>query len=119
MAGYRLANYQGTNVPRAGIIVEDSIFDAAALLGNASYAIMLGILEDWPRANDVIQTKMRAGVSEGWPLADTQLRAPLLQPGAIYCAGATYRDHAAEMANRLRRPQDPDPKASGGEPWPF
>jgi 2-keto-4-pentenoate hydratase/2-oxohepta-3-ene-1,7-dioic acid hydratase in catechol pathway len=119
MAGYRLANYQGTNGPRAGIIIGHSIFDAAALLGNASYATMLGILEDWPRANDVIQTTMRAGVSEGWPLADTHLRAPLLRPGAIYCAGANYRDHAAEMAKRLGRPQDPDPKASGGQPWHF
>jgi 2-keto-4-pentenoate hydratase/2-oxohepta-3-ene-1,7-dioic acid hydratase in catechol pathway len=62
---------------------------------------------------------MDAGPKGGWPLADTHLRAPLLWPSAIYCAGANYRDHAAEMAERLGRPKDPDPKASGGQPWHF
>jgi 2-keto-4-pentenoate hydratase/2-oxohepta-3-ene-1,7-dioic acid hydratase in catechol pathway len=119
MAGYQLANYQAADGPRAGIIVGDSIFDAATLLGNASYATMLGILEDWPRAADTIQTAVSAGAGKGWPLGHAHLRAPLLRPGAIYCAGANYRDHAIEMAKRLGRPLDPDPKASGGQPWHF
>jgi 2-keto-4-pentenoate hydratase/2-oxohepta-3-ene-1,7-dioic acid hydratase in catechol pathway len=119
MAGYRLANYQAPNGARAGIIIGDSIFDAAALTDRASYATMLGILEDWPRAADLIQTAMRINPANGLPLADTHLRAPLLRPGAIYCAGANYRDHAAEMAKRLGRPLDPDPKANGGQPWHF
>ena len=119
MAGYRLANYQGASGPRAGIIIGASIFDAASLTDHASYATTLDILADWPRATDLIQTAMDAGPKGGWPLADTHLRAPLLWPSAIYCAGANYRDHAAEMAERLGRPKDPDPKASGGQPWHF
>lgn len=119
MTRYRLATYQGANGPRAGIIIGEAIFDAAALLGSDSYASMLGLLADWPRAADVIHTAMRTASTGGWPLADTHLRAPLLWPSAIYCAGANYRDHAAEMAERLGRPLDPDPKASGGQPWHF
>ncbi|HMI95742.1 MAG TPA: fumarylacetoacetate hydrolase family protein [Micropepsaceae bacterium] len=119
MGGYRLANYQGANGPRAGIIIGDSIFDAAKLLGSTSYATMLGILEDWPRTADLIQTATGSRPSDGFPLAQAHLRAPVLWPSAIYCAGANYRDHAAEMAQRLGRPQDPDPKASGGQPWHF
>ncbi len=119
MAGYRLANYQAANGPRAGIIIGDSIFDAAALTDRPVYATMLGILEDWPRAADLIQTAAGARPSDGLPLAQAHLRAPLMMPGAIYCAGANYRDHAVEMAKRLGRPLDPDPKASGGQPWHF
>ena len=55
---------------------------------------------------------MSARSAAGWPLGDAHLRAPLLWPGAIYCAGANYRDHAVEMAKRLGRPLDPDPKAN-------
>src|ERR1700730_11930410 len=118
MAGYRLANYRGANEPRAGIIIGDSIFDAAALTDRPFYATMLGILSDWQRAAELIQTAMRTtDRGDGSPLADTHLRAPLLLPGAIYCAGANYRDHAVEMAKRLGRPLDPDPKTNGGQPW--
>ncbi|MEA2824999.1 MAG: hypothetical protein QOF03_1481 [Alphaproteobacteria bacterium] len=119
MTGYRLATYQAANGPRAGIIIGDSVFDAATLTGRPSYASVLGLLEDWPRAADVIQTAMRTNPANGSPLADTHLRAPVLWPSAIYCAGANYRDHALEMAKRLGRPLDPDPKANGGAPWHF
>jgi 2-keto-4-pentenoate hydratase/2-oxohepta-3-ene-1,7-dioic acid hydratase in catechol pathway len=119
MSGYRLASYQAANGPRAGIVIGDVICDAASLTGRSSYASVLAVLEDWPRAADLIQTVVNAGPAEGWSLADTHLRAPLLWPGAIYCAGANYRDHAIEMAKRLGRPLDPDPKASGGQPWHF
>jgi len=37
----------------------------------------------------------------------------------MYCAGANYRDHAKEMAERTGRPLGPDPKESGGKPWHF
>ena len=119
MAGYRLANYQGASGPRAGIIVGESIFDAANLTHRPSYANMLELLADWPRATDLIQTAIAAAPKDGWRLADTHLRAPLLWPSAIYCAGANYHDHAAEMAKRLGRPLDADPKSRGGRPWHF
>src|SRR5258708_7504186 len=119
MTRYKLATYQAANRPRAGIIIGDSLFDAATLTARPAYASMLGLLEDWPRAADLIQTAMRNNPANGLPLAQAHLRAPVLWPSAIYCAGANYRDHALEMAKRLGRPLDPDPKASGGTPWHF
>jgi len=119
MTGYRLATYQAANGPRAGIIIGDTVFDAANLTARPSYASVLGLLEDWPRAADAIQTAMRTKPANGFPLADTHLRAPVLWPSAIYCAGANYRDHAIEMSKRLGRPLDPDPKENGGAPWHF
>ncbi len=56
-------------------------------------------------------------MSNGWPVTDAHLRAPVLWPSAIYCAGANYRDHAAEMARVLNRPHDPN--ADRGLPWHF
>lgn len=119
MAGFRLATYQSASGPRAGIIMGETVFDAAELTGHAGYGSVLGILEDWPRAGDLIATLTSKKAAGGWPLAQTHLRAPILWPSAIYCAGANYRDHAIEMAKRMNRPLDRDPKTIGGRPWHF
>ena len=120
MAGYRLATYEGKSGPRAGLIVGETMFDAAELTGESAYATVLGILGDWPRASELLRGAAGAPAkAKGWPLSETHLRAPLLWPGAIYCAGANYRDHAAEMARRMNRPPEADPKASGAKPWHF
>ena len=47
------------------------------------------------------------------------MRAPLLWPYTIYCAGANYADHAAEMARRMNRPPEPDPHTQGLKAWHF
>src|SRR6185437_1879279 len=102
MAGFRLATYQSANGPRAAVIIGEMVFDAAELTNDAGYASMLGILEDWPRAGDLIATlSAQKSAARAWPLADTHLRAPILRPSAIYCADANYRDHAIEMAQRM------------------
>jgi 2-keto-4-pentenoate hydratase/2-oxohepta-3-ene-1,7-dioic acid hydratase in catechol pathway len=118
MTGYKLATYQSENGPRAGIIVGDSVFDAAELTQQAGYISVLRILEDWAQAKESIRAAVR-NVGAGWKIEETEFRAPVLWPGAIYCAGANYRDHAAEMAKRMNRAPEPDPKASGGKPWHF
>lgn len=121
MAGYKLATYQSMQGPRAGIVVEETVFDAAELTGQASYASVIGILEDWRRASDAVQGALakRKGDTKAMPLVQTRLRAPVLWPSAIYCAGANYSDHAAEMAKRANRPPEPDPKSLGLKPWHF
>jgi len=121
MAGYKLATYQSMQGPRAGIVVDETVFDAAELTGQASYASVLGILEDWHRANKTLQSVLaKAGErAKALPLVQTRLRAPVLWPSAIYCAGANYSDHAAEMAKRANRPEEPNPKTLGLKPWHF
>ncbi len=47
------------------------------------------------------------------------LLAPIRWPSAIYCAGANYADHAAEMARAQNRPPPPDPHTLGLKPWHF
>ena len=114
---YRLATYQGKTGPRAGIVAGETLFDAAEAIGEPAYRTVLDILNDWPCSSDRIATVVARGLSNGWPVKDAQLRAPVLWPSAIYCAGANYRDHAAEMARVLNRPHDPN--AERGLPWHF
>ena len=118
MTKYKLATYESDNGPRAGIIVGDTVFDAATLTDQPTYSSVLRILEDWTRAKDMLAAAAQK-TGAGWKLSETHLRAPVLYPPAIYCAGANYRDHAMEMAKRLNRPLDPDPKLNGGKPWFF
>jgi 2-keto-4-pentenoate hydratase/2-oxohepta-3-ene-1,7-dioic acid hydratase in catechol pathway len=119
MTGYKLATYQSADGPRAGVILGDMIFDAERL--TSRYTTVLGILEDWDNADEMLRdaSTKAARDGKGQPLQHTQLRAPVLWPSAIYCAGANYSDHAAEMARRANRPPEPDPKSLGLKPWHF
>ena len=121
MASYKLATYQTADGPRAGLVLTDRVFDAEQLTGRPSYATVLGILEDWQNATGLLQeAAAKAGrAGKGQPLQQTAFRAPVLWPSAIYCAGANYSDHAAEMAVRANRPPEPDPKSLGLKPWHF
>ena len=50
-SGYKLATYASAKGPRAGIVVGERVHDAAELTGEASYASVLGILNDWDAAS--------------------------------------------------------------------
>ncbi len=122
MAGYKLATYQSSDGPRAGLVIDDKIFDAAKLTGKGAYASVLGILQDWRAAQGALKkVAANAGKSrlKGLPLGRTKLLAPVRWPSAIYCAGANYADHAAEMARRMNRPLEPDPHSQGLKAWHF
>jgi len=118
MAGYRLVTFAADQGPRAGVVIGAAVYDAATLTGRAGDATMLGILEDWAAARDRLATATAAPGS-GRPLAATRLLAPILWPSAIYCAGANYSDHAAEMARASGRQPEPDPHTLGLKPWHF
>src|SRR5712672_2468676 len=122
MAGYKIATYQTPDGPRAGLVVDDKVFDAAKLTGKPAYATVLGILEDWRSAQAVLKkAAANAGKSrhKPVPLGRAKLLAPIRWPSAIYCAGANYADHAAEMARRMNRPPEPDPHTQGLKAWHF
>ena len=50
MAKYKLATYQSPDGPRAGLVIDDMVFDAAKLTGKSDYASVLAILQDWRAA---------------------------------------------------------------------
>src|SRR5256885_1387706 len=121
---YKLLSYQAGRAARAGMLVGDTVYDAAKGTGVAAHASVLGILEDWGRARRLLAqaaTRIASGKgrAKGVPLARTRLLAPVLYPGNIYCAGANYTDHMAEMARVQGQPPGPTMKELGERPWHF
>jgi 2-keto-4-pentenoate hydratase/2-oxohepta-3-ene-1,7-dioic acid hydratase in catechol pathway len=120
MSSYKLVTFQSADGPRAGLVVDDRVTDIAALTGKPAYATMLGVLADWPAADAMLRkAAASSAAAAGMPLAQVKLLAPIPHPGAIYCAGSNYADHALEMSRLHNRPVEPDPHTQGLKPWHF
>lgn len=121
---YRLLSYRSGSEARAGVLVGDRVYDAARLCGKPAWSSVLGALQEWPRANRAfaaVAKRIAAGKSKakGTPLERARLLAPVLYPGNIYCAGANYTDHMAEMARAQGHAPGPNMKELGEKPWHF
>ncbi len=121
---YKLLSFRTAHGPRAGVLIGDTVYDAASATKNPAYATVLAILQDWARARrllDQISKRIESGRvrGKGVPLARARLLAPVLYPGAIFCAGANYTDHMAEMARAQGQPPGPTMKELGEKPWHF
>src|SRR5580704_6850892 len=95
---YKLVTYETAQGPRAGAVLNDAVFDLAELTGKPSYATMLGVLEDWAKAEPLIEAALakkaeKGSSATGSPLAKVRLLAPVLYPSTLFCAGANYSDH--------------------------
>lgn len=121
---YKLLSYQAGRQARAGVLVGDAVYDAAGITRTPAYASVLRVLEDWSKAERLLARTAKALTSEkrrarGVPLGRSRLLAPVLYPGAIFCAGANYADHVLEMARAQNAPPPPDPHEIGLAPWHF
>ena len=119
MAGYKLATYESAQGPRAGAVINDHVYDVAALTGQSKYVTVLDVLDDWDNAHKLLDTASKAPKGDGKALTATKLLAPVRWPGTIYCAGANYQDHAEEMWKASGQPPQPDPHELGLKPWFF
>lgn len=113
MPGYKLLTYQSARGPRAGLMVNDAVYDAASLTGEQSDATVLSLLDDWQAARGRLDAAAESAGRNGEVIVRPTLRVPILYPPAIYCAGANYKDHAEEMARMFNRPAEPDPHTKG------
>jgi 2-keto-4-pentenoate hydratase/2-oxohepta-3-ene-1,7-dioic acid hydratase in catechol pathway len=128
---YRLASYSVAEArPRAGIVVDERMVDVGALglagLGSAidTAVTVLDVLNAWNEVHPQLRRAARAIRSgdakvAALPLAEVKLEAPVLFPGTIFCAGANYKDHVAEMSRAMNLPTEPDPHEAGLKPWHF
>jgi 2-keto-4-pentenoate hydratase/2-oxohepta-3-ene-1,7-dioic acid hydratase in catechol pathway len=121
MSQYKLATYETPQGPRAGLIIDETIFDLAAATGRAAYATMLDVLRDWDSARGALAdaATTAAKKAEGRPLRGTKLLPPVPTPGGIFCAGANFSDHMMEMAKVQNIAPEPDPHEVGLKPWHF
>lgn len=106
--GYRLVSYADAGSPKAGVLVGDRIVPVASLLRGGDgidTSSVLGLLRNWDAAHRSLHDATANGLPPGEAvlLAQAKLLAPILYPGALYCAGANYWDHLEEMAEIAKR----------------
>ena len=65
MSSYKLVTFDSKDDPRAGMVVNDRVFDIAALTGRPAYASMLGVLADWPAADAMLRKAADSSSSTG------------------------------------------------------
>ena len=121
---YKLLSYQAGRDARAGVLVGDTVYDAAKITGHPTYSSVLRVLDDWGRAKRLLAQaakRIAGGKSraKGLPWKRVRLLAPVLYPGAVFCAGANYTDHMQEMARVQNIPAEKDPHELGLNPWHF
>jgi 2-keto-4-pentenoate hydratase/2-oxohepta-3-ene-1,7-dioic acid hydratase in catechol pathway len=117
---YKLVSYLSAGQERAGIVVGETIHDAAAFTRQDRHATVAAILNDWQAAAAAIGERLAGGAAKDLPgiaLADAALLSPLVRPGTIFCAGANYADHVREMARLRNVEPDPDPHTLGLGPY--
>jgi len=89
-----------------------------------SPAAVLEVLQRWqeisPHLREVARNARHGQLTvPAVSLSSVRLLAPILYPGTVFCAGANYRDHVAEMSRALNLPPEPDPHELGLKPWHF
>ena len=65
---YKLLSYSANKLPRAGVLVGETVYDAQKATGVAAHASVLGILTDWAAAKKALaafEAKVHAGKSFG------------------------------------------------------
>jgi len=123
---YRLLSYRDQGgVARAGVLVGERVLPATPLLEGApgiDSSSVMGLLQSWGEVHlRLMAAVARAKPTDGRPLSEVALLAPILYPGAVFCAGANYWDHMKEMNERQKRMtgKDVPPPSKARSPWFF
>jgi len=116
--GYRLLSYADGGKPKAGVLIGERIVPSTKLLkiADVDATSVLGLLRAWdtvhPRLHDAAQNSK---ADDGILLTQAKVLAPVLYPGALFCAGANYWDHLEEMAEIARRVTGKAPSMTKGK----
>ncbi|MCX2864351.1 fumarylacetoacetate hydrolase family protein [Paucibacter sp. PLA-PC-4] len=106
---YAIANYEQGAGPRAALVLDEQLYDAAAL-GAEANPLLLGsqhVITQWEQqraAVDALAQRLRAERAAGRARPLTPGSYKLLvpyQPGRIFGAASNYYEHAAEMGTKL------------------
>ena len=117
---YNLATVASEQGPRAALVVGGTVYDIAKVSGRGDLSSVLAVLAGWT-SNREILARIASPDAEfaGEELSAVTLLSPILYPPAVFCAGANYSDHVANMARANGLPPPPSPKAQGLPPFHF
>jgi 2-keto-4-pentenoate hydratase/2-oxohepta-3-ene-1,7-dioic acid hydratase in catechol pathway len=100
---YRLISYAEAGASKPGMLVSDRVVPVPSLPGIDSSSV-LGLLRAWDKVHPLFHAAaQKIKPNEGMALAQVKMLAPILYPGALFCAGANYWDHLEEMAEIAKR----------------
>jgi len=124
---YRMFTYRERGGgARPGIAVNEAMYDLRRLLepDHAHWRSVDDLLLDWDEARTVLgplAADIAAGARDAAALDSSgiQFLPPQTRCGAIYAAGANYRDHVEAMGRALNMKLVLDPKSEGIPPWHF
>ncbi len=91
----RLVTFDAGDGPRAGLLEDDRVLDAWALLGEPHRGSLRELIADG-RVEDLRGRLGDAG-APSHPRSAVPLLAPIPDPGKIVCIGLNYRKHATEI----------------------
>jgi 2-keto-4-pentenoate hydratase/2-oxohepta-3-ene-1,7-dioic acid hydratase in catechol pathway len=127
---YQLFTYRHDEA-RSGIVVGAHWLDLGDVAEQAEFRDLVGcsvddLLANWTDSHAQLRRLARLVDADPGAVAHHRLDAegiellsPQLQPGAIYGAGANYRDHVEAMSRAFNMNLVLDPKAQGIPPWHF
>lgn len=129
---YQLFMYADQGTPRAGLTVLDLWFDLNQLASECGVEELIAVvnvdqlLSCWSQsAAKLDQLVARIAAEPAYYVGallnaeQISLLSPVTRPGAIYGAGANYRDHVEAMGRAFNQKLILDPKAEGVLPWHF
>lgn len=121
-AGYRLVSYaDGQGKPQGGVLAEGRVIGLQEILGH-NFTSVMDVLRSWDEAHQHLSRAIEgnAFAAKSKPLSQLKLLAPVLYPGALFCAGANYWDHLEEMSEIAKRTTGKTPSmVKAPEPWFF
>ena len=121
MVTFQLLTYAKAGRPTGAVQIDGRVIDLRDATPDTP--AVLDVLNVWDRASATLgalaDDSGRSAALPGQVLAGLTLLPPVLYPNGIYCAGANYKDHVAEMARAFKLPPEPDPHELGMPPWCF
>ncbi|AJP48564.1 hypothetical protein PG1C_09130 [Rugosibacter aromaticivorans] len=107
--------------PVGAVFMNGQVYDLADALPRAP--TVLDVLNDWENTQKELaalaKDATRLAKFTGRSLGTVTYLPPVLYPNGIYCSGANYTDHLAEMCKAFNAPPEPDPHDIGMPPWLF
>lgn len=100
-AGFGLATVLHQGEPRVVVLRGDHICPLSAVLGSPAPSTVRALLGTWDVTCDAIADALVSPELCWSSAAGARFLVPIVDPPTIYCAGANYRDHVAEMGRDL------------------
>lgn len=116
---FTLATVQTGRGPRAAILCGAHFIVVANATNREHDRTVQGLLDEWEITLPRLDALAAQAARIGQPIGEAQLLAPAPAPGAIFCAGSNYADHALEMAIKSGMPKPVDPHTLGLRSWHF